>query len=298
MKYDFDQQVAKDVWVEEAILLSNIQWWSAKNQADRSEAHFHEWEYWTYNSARAWAELFPFWDARRVYRLLDRLEAKWYLKSWVFNKLWFDRTKWYRPLVKYGECSCQKWEIHLPKVVNAVAKSGQPIPDIKPQIKTSDKKTISFWTVEKIEMTEKWVVATASRDTLQLKHFQEAKDTLDFNVFYTEYPIKKWKWQAIKAYKTALKKTTADIILDGAQKYRQWLESKGEKKYIKHPATWLNWECWNDELEPVQTNRPKNALTHKPLDDEDPYKLYKTDMGNWTCRMLTKSQIKELWLEQ
>ena len=70
MKYDFNEEVAKNVGVEEAIMLSNIQWWCKKNEADRSQMHFHDDKYWTYNSETAFSELFPFWTHKQISRII------------------------------------------------------------------------------------------------------------------------------------------------------------------------------------------------------------------------------------
>ena len=44
-------------------------------------------------------------------------------------------------------------------------------------------------------------------------------------------------------------------IMKGLAKYKQYISSKQlEEKYIKHPTTWLNGECWNDEYNTEQTN--------------------------------------------
>lgn len=95
MKYDFDPNVAKLAGVEEAILLSNIDWWCAKNRADRSEMHFKDGFYWTYSSERAWADLFPFWTAKQISRMTDKLEKTGLIVTERFGGN--DRTKWYRP---------------------------------------------------------------------------------------------------------------------------------------------------------------------------------------------------------
>tara|TARA_R110000803_G_scaffold210475_1_gene282398 strand:- start:38 stop:694 length:657 start_codon:yes stop_codon:yes gene_type:complete len=82
-------------------------------------------------------------------------------------------------------------------------------------------------------------------------HIQECKkkkndNNKDFDLFWEEVPNKKSKGQARKAYKTALTKTTDSILIDSMRKFASAVKGK-DTKYIPHPSTWLNGECWDDE---------------------------------------------------
>lgn len=70
----------------------------------------------------------------------------------------------------------------------------------------------------------------------------------DFAEFYAAYPRKVGKGQARKAYAKALKITSHDEIMFGLSQQRPSMEAK-EKQFIAHPATWLNGERWDDEIE-------------------------------------------------
>jgi len=89
----FDPQVAKDVGVEEAIMLSNIEGWCEENKAN--EKHFYDGHYWTSSSVEAFSRLFPFWTQKQIMRILNNLEDKKYLLSGHYNESKHDRTKWY-----------------------------------------------------------------------------------------------------------------------------------------------------------------------------------------------------------
>lgn len=84
----------------------------------------------------------------------------------------------------------------------------------------------------------------------------------DFNFFWTIYPKKKGKKEALKAYLKARKKASRDELLEALRevKSKEW-KSK-ELQYVPHASTWLNQERWNDE---VQTEQKKAD----PLDDLD-----------------------------
>ena len=93
IKMQFDPLIAKDIGVEEAIMLSNIEYWCIKNEANKK--HYYEGTYWTYNTQEAFEELFSFWTRAQIRRILGNLEDKNYIKSGNFNKAKYDQTKWY-----------------------------------------------------------------------------------------------------------------------------------------------------------------------------------------------------------
>lgn len=70
----------------------------------------------------------------------------------------------------------------------------------------------------------------------------------DFKVWYAKYPRRKGPAAAKKSYISARKKkgVTAGLLLAACERYVA--ETKGkEARFIKHPSTWLNQECWDDE---------------------------------------------------
>ena len=70
-----------------------------------------------------------------------------------------------------------------------------------------------------------------------------------FGIFYDVFPRHVGRAQARKAFATALQKTTAQTLVDGARLYGDYVRrEQREAKYILHPATWLNGEHWADEL--------------------------------------------------
>ncbi len=65
-----------------------------------------------------------------------------------------------------------------------------------------------------------------------------------FNTFWAAYPRRISKGAARTAFDKALKKTTPETMLAAIKAY---VSHKPEKIDFKHPATWLNQECWDDE---------------------------------------------------
>lgn len=85
------------------------------------------------------------------------------------------------------------------------------------------------------------------------------KEPCLFEDFYTLYPRKEAKQNALKAYQKAVKQVSHEAIIEGVSKYKQQIDAKQtEKQYIKQPATWLNQGCWDDDynFEPLQNGKP------------------------------------------
>jgi len=68
----------------------------------------------------------------------------------------------------------------------------------------------------------------------------------DFDKFWQSVPRKVGKGQARKAYRAALKKTDAETIQIGIEKFAASVIGK-DPTYIAHPSSWLNGERWDDE---------------------------------------------------
>ena len=70
----------------------------------------------------------------------------------------------------------------------------------------------------------------------------------DFELFWDYYPRKVAKGNARKAFKKAVKKVDAALILFMVGGYAESVKNK-DLKFIPHPATWLNGERWADQLD-------------------------------------------------
>ena len=82
-------------------------------------------------------------------------------------------------------------------------------------------------------------------------------EAVEFEVFWGIYPRRVAKGQALKAYKAAIKRGATDgQIRAGAERYNSAChQARTEKQFIRHPATWLNGDCWLDEDGPPSGNR-------------------------------------------
>ena len=93
----------------------------------------------------------------------------------------------------------------------------------------------------------------------------------DFADWWEHYPRKVGKGQAIKAYRAARKKATAEALVAAVDIQTPMLTARGSQ-YCPHPSTWLNGERWRD----------------------DPSALQATDPGRWTAsdfdRLLARAE--------
>lgn len=80
-----------------------------------------------------------------------------------------------------------------------------------------------------------------------------AAPSMEFDLFWAQYPRKVGKQAAIKAYAKAVKLTTPEAILKGIKLLR--IETSGKQiEFTPHPATWLNDGRWDDE--PSSASKP------------------------------------------
>jgi hypothetical protein len=84
-----------------------------------------------------------------------------------------------------------------------------------------------------------------------------------FETLWKCYPRRVAKGAARKAFDKAIKKTTLENMLKAITDY---VAKKPEKIDFKHPATWLNGECWCDEWEPAQPKAPSRAANYGGAD--------------------------------
>ena len=132
MEHLFDVKLAAEYGVLEAVLLKNIEYWVVKNEANG--INLHEGAYWTYNSAKAFSQLFPYASPDQIRRALKHLRDEGLIKAGNFNEDACDRTLWYT-LTDVGRSIVQNCKMHSASTPNANGKYAEPIPDIKPNIK-------------------------------------------------------------------------------------------------------------------------------------------------------------------
>lgn len=141
MEHSFNVDVAQKYGVHAAVLLNNISFWCLKNKANGLNEH--DGSFWTYNSKKAFSELFPYMTARQIDYALKRLIDEKILITGNYNANAYDRTLWYAVTEK-GFSILQNCAMEETQLCNGSTEIVEPIPDINANInadKKPDKKT-------------------------------------------------------------------------------------------------------------------------------------------------------------
>ena len=148
MNYKFNIEIAKQYGVNEAIFVNNIYWWTEKNS--KSEINYHTVElyskngektiisaYWTYNSMRAFEEVFPFWTKRQIRTIIENCKKKELIVTSNLNQKKYDRTMWYALTDKTKELYKNSQDQQT-EMSQGIDESVTPIPDNKPVVKPNN----------------------------------------------------------------------------------------------------------------------------------------------------------------
>lgn len=224
MEHSFDIDIAKRYGVQAAVILKNILFWIEKNKAN--EVNYYDGYYWTYNSKKAFTELFPYMTARQIDYALQKLIDDGLIITGNYNKVAYDRTLWYA-ITKKGYCILQNCEMETTNLSNGNPENVKPIPNIN----TDEKQQI------------------VNKDILS-----------EFDELWKLYPRKIGKPKALKAYQKARKNGTSfEDVKQGIEMYLKQIEAqKTSTEYIKHGSTWFNGECWNDEYNITTETKTQN----------------------------------------
>lgn len=136
MQHHFDVELATRYGMLEAIILNNLEFWTARNEANGQ--HNHDGYYWTYNSTKALAKLFPYVSQRQIQLALKHLRELGIIQTGNYNKQPYDRTLWYA-FTDLGLSIMQKCQMEEAVLSNGNTPQVQPIPDIKPDAKPDRK---------------------------------------------------------------------------------------------------------------------------------------------------------------
>ena len=76
-----------------------------------------------------------------------------------------------------------------------------------------------------------------------------------FETFWSTYPLRKEKRKAYEAWAKATTEVGEDTVLQGAKAYAHDSKRLSEPRFTKHPTTWLNQGCWDDDY--TETRKEK-----------------------------------------
>ena len=249
MIHSFNINIATKYGVHSAIILDNLNYWITKNQAN--EQHFYDGHYWTYNSKKAFAELFPYMTERQIDYALKKLIDDGIIITGKYNTNKYNQTLWYA-ITNFGYSILQNCEMEQTNLSNQNDKivecnTNNKQANIKQQIITTNNKENPY--------TEKPFTENPSTVNVSNKNVQIEQE---FEEVWKLYPRKEDKKKAFSAYKTARKKASFDEIKKGVETYSNHIRvSNTDKRYIKLGATYFNGECWANNYE---QSEPKEEL--------------------------------------
>jgi hypothetical protein len=222
MQHSFDVDIAVEYGILEAIILNNLWFWIKKNEANK--VNYFDNDYWTYNSVRAFGELFPYVSQKQIQTALKHLENEGLIKTGNYNKSTYDRTLWYA-FDTQGKSIMQKSKMEVPKKENGLVENVEPIPDINTNINTNNKENIKRKIFKKPTLEE------------VKQYCIERKNNVDAQKFIDYYEANNWtdsKGNKVKSWK---------------QKVITW-ETHQPKQQIKEDIIpeWFNKDFSNQKL--------------------------------------------------
>ena len=217
MQHHFDVELAQRYGAEEAILLNHFEYWIELNRANGE--NYYDGRYWTFNSMKAFATIFPYMSEKKIRNALKHLQDEGIIVTGNYNKQPWDRTLWYA-FTDYGLSICPFGKMDDSEKANGHSQKGEPIPDNNPDNNPVNKEnTLSIERVQKKD-----------RGTVKLGEFE--------NVSLSNSELKK------------LEDCMGDICMkEYIEKLSGFIAQTG-RRYRSHYATILNW--WRRDGKPVQ----------------------------------------------
>lgn len=172
MPHCFEVELAQKYGILEAILLNYFRFWIQKNEAN--DVHFHDGTYWTYNSVKAFCDLFPYASTKMIRNAIDHLIDEGLLITGNYNKSPYDKTLWYA-LTDKGKSICPTGQIELPDEANRDAPQGKPIPVSNTNNNNSSSSSFTKPTREEVRA-----------------YFKEKGFVVDPDYFYDYYDSDNW----------------------------------------------------------------------------------------------------------
>lgn len=209
MIHFFDTDIASAYGIIEAILLHNIYYWCEKNRANG--IHEHDGLFWTYNSIRAFAALFPYISEKQIRNAIAHLVEEGLIETGHYNENPHDRTLWYAVTEK-GEQTVKMSACILPKGQMTFSEKGKCIvnnillsnyTDNKPNNKQNNK-------------TERLIEARARKEKKRFcppsveevrAYCEERGNSIDPETFIDFYAMKGWRVgkEPMKDWKAAVR---------------------------------------------------------------------------------------------
>ena len=197
--HSFNADLATKYGILEAILIQNFEFWIKKNEAN--ERGYREGRYWTFNSTRAFSELFPYASPKKIRYALQHLIDAGIIMTGNFNNSPYDRTLWYA-FTDFYLSICQKRQMEIPEKENRKVENVTPIPDINTDINTDYNKKENNKKKKEGKKTEKKYIKPTIEEVKT--YVLNSNLNVDPEYFYDYYEANGWRvgkdtmkdWQA------------------------------------------------------------------------------------------------------
>jgi hypothetical protein len=161
---------------------------------------------------------------------------------------------------QYGDKCDTNTVTHSPKTVTLTTENPvtvAPEPVIEP-VKNQDKRTARGGSKLPATRTGRPAVAASVEPP-------------GFREFWTGYPRRVARAEAVKSYLQAVKRDGPDVIATGAATWANHWQAEGtEQRYIPHPTTWLNQSRYLDEPPASRAGEPKSWGGLRRWSERDP----------------------------
>lgn len=233
MQHNFNVFLAQMYSVDEAIFLQHIHFWYLHNKSNNK--NFYDNRYWTYNSVSAFSEQFIYLSEKQIRNILTKLETKGLIVTGNYNKIGYDRTKWYslteksleilenlgihkeqevksKSNLKKENTNLQNGNFDLPKRENGFTQKGEPIPYLNSNLNKEELKENNILinkniTKENINLEKKDIVLfDSSQITNQLEIINQIPNIIDLYDTQFENSINENKYKIAEYYNSAEKK--------------------------------------------------------------------------------------------
>lgn len=285
--------LAKELGLNAAVFLQQLHYWTEEKSRnrDRYKDSFQGGYFWVYNSIEEWLKQLPFLGSKATFkRLLAELQEKGILVIECHNKAGFDKTNWYRinylRLEQITKSVSHAWAQNEPtigsKCTNGEAQNEPTYtrdytetttkilntPFNPPTGETSerDQNSVSDFsqTTGRVIADQGNAIAEQSNQPPQTTEPKTPAPSsaappspAGFDEFWQQYPAKVAKPAALKAWRKlkpgqALQDAIAKDIAIRKENDRKWVDG-----FVPNPATYLNQERWNDDIQPLkQQSKP------------------------------------------
>ena len=238
MTHSFEVEIAKEYGIQEAIIIQNLQFWILKNIANKK--NLIDGRTWTYCSAKAFEELFPYMSTQSLRTTLKHLKERGVIITGNFNDNTHDRTLW------YAFKDENKWiyqQTHLLKSTNGNVEINRPIPYSNTDNNSSNSLIINNNPIPTSPQSPKGGCESFSKEELIFEEFRLVYKGHRRGL-KTEFANFKKKHKDWKEVLPILKETYE----------KQWAikeEARNRDCFVpqeKNLSTYLNQRCWEEEL--------------------------------------------------